>query len=83
MLSSERVARAIIQIASLPPDVVVKEAQVYQLGQQKAPTSRPTLGPSAKKVSKRRERRVGVGLFGSTSACACCWRKVQGWPRLG
>jgi NADP-dependent 3-hydroxy acid dehydrogenase YdfG len=33
MLSSARAAQAIIQIASLPPDVVVKEAQVYVPGQ--------------------------------------------------
>jgi NADP-dependent 3-hydroxy acid dehydrogenase YdfG len=33
LLSSASAARAIIQIASLPPDVVVKEAQVYRPGQ--------------------------------------------------
>jgi NADP-dependent 3-hydroxy acid dehydrogenase YdfG len=33
LLSSASAARAIIQIASLPPDVVVKEAKVYRPGQ--------------------------------------------------
>jgi hypothetical protein len=33
MLSSASAAKAIIQIMSLPPDVVVKEAQVYMPGQ--------------------------------------------------
>jgi NADP-dependent 3-hydroxy acid dehydrogenase YdfG len=33
MLNSDRVAQAIIQAASLPPDVVIKEVLVYQPGQ--------------------------------------------------
>jgi 3-oxoacyl-[acyl-carrier protein] reductase len=33
MLSSASAAQAIIQIVSLPPDVVIKEAQVYMPGQ--------------------------------------------------
>jgi hypothetical protein len=33
MLSSASAAQAIIQIMSLPPDVVIKEAQVYMPGQ--------------------------------------------------